>query len=234
MRFTYTISTGLLVSLIFFAYLSLLAMPTVFINYHIFLYILIGFITILFSSIIALIISNKKIRRIIYSHYKIETANDLWRTEEFNNMQSQILINYLKRKKLYTAEKLKLLVVLLDKEIGRSKSPSFLASGAFLALFAPIWLQYIIGIFKFLDNLGFNYTSLFVFVSIFPIIFIAICIGTFKKLINFFQDFFMIEINIKKKFILHIENIQLRFNEEERNEMKVSLKRSKKVEIVIK
>lgn len=234
MRFTYTISTGLLVFLIILAYLSLLAMPTVFINYHIFLYILIAFITILFFSTIALIISNKKIRSIIYNHYKIKTANDLWRTEDFNNMQSQILINYLKRKKLYTPEKLKLLVELLNKEVERSKSPSLLAQGAFLALFTPIWLQYIIGIFKLIDNWSFNYISLFVLVSTIPIIFITICIGTFKRLIHFFQGFFMIEINIKKKFILHIENIQLRFNEEERNEINVSLKRSKRIGIIIK
>ncbi|MDR6777161.1 MULTISPECIES: hypothetical protein [Paenibacillus] len=228
MRITYTISTGLLVFLIFFAYLSLLVMPTVLINYYILLYTFIGFITILFSSIIALFINNKKAQRILYNHYKIEAASGIWRTEDFNNMQSQILINYLKRKNLYTAEKLKLLVKLLDKEIERSKSPSFLATGAFLALFAPIWLQYIITIFKKIEKWEFSDVSLFVLISISSIIFIAVCIGTFKRVLHIAQEFFMIEVNIKKNFILHVENILLRFSEEEQNEISFSLQRSRK------
>ncbi|KJD38585.1 hypothetical protein QD46_18135 [Paenibacillus polymyxa] len=228
MRITYFICTGLIVFLIFFAYLSLLVMPTVFINYYILLYTFIGFITILFSSIIALFIYNKKAQCILYNHYKIEVASGIWRTEDFNNMQSQILINYLKRKNLYTAEKLKLLVKLLDKEIERSKSPSFLATGAFLALFAPVWLQYIITVFKKIEKWKFSDVSLFVLISILSIIFIAVCIGTFKKVLHIAQEFFIIEVNIKKNFILHVENILLRFNEEEQDGMSLSLQRSRK------
>lgn len=168
---------------------------------------------ILVLSILVISIFNTKAKKILNNHYSIQIKKGVWRTKQFENMQRQFLIEYLKSKELYTEEKLDLLIKILEKEVARSKIPTFLAPGAFLALFIPVWSQYAIFFFKALDSTKFNEsTSLFVTFTLVAL-FISVCIGTFKAMFSLVEDFFMIEINIKKRFLEKIEDVLLFYND---------------------
>ncbi|MGO4789548.1 hypothetical protein AB4124_19275 [Paenibacillus sp. 2KB_20] len=168
---------------------------------------------ILILSILIVNIFNEKAKRILNNHYSIQVKKGGWRTEQFENMQRQFLIEYLRSKGLYSEEKLDFLTKLLEKEIVRSKPPTFLAPGAFLALFIPVWSQYAIFFFKAFDSTKFNEsTSVFVTFTLVAL-FISVCIGTFKAIFSLVEDFFMIEINIKRRFLEKIEDVLLFYND---------------------
>ncbi|MFL0375441.1 hypothetical protein ACH0BY_16045 [Paenibacillus amylolyticus] len=168
---------------------------------------------ILILSILVVSIFNGKAKKILKNHYSIQVKKGGWRTDQFENMQRQFLTEYLKSKGLYSKEKLDLLIKILEKEIARSKSPTFLAPGAFLALFIPVWSQYAIFFFKAFDSTRLNEsTSVFVTFTLVAL-FISVCIGTFKAMFSLVEDFLMIEINIKKRFLEKIEDALLFYND---------------------
>ncbi|MFE0557020.1 hypothetical protein ACFW1P_13965 [Paenibacillus sp. NPDC058910] len=168
---------------------------------------------ILILSVLIISIFDTKAKRILNNHYSIKVKKGGWRTEQFENMQRQFLIEYLKSKELYSEEKLNLLIKILEKEIVRSKLPTFLAPGAFLALFIPVWSQYAIFFFKAFDSTEFNEsTSVFVTFTLVAL-FISMGIGTFKAMFSLVEDYFMIEINIKKRFLEKVEDALLFYND---------------------
>lgn len=168
---------------------------------------------ILILSILVISFFNTKAKRILNNHYSIQVKKGGWRTEQFEDMQRKFLSEYLKSKGLYSEEKLNLLIKILEKEIVRSKPPTFLAPGAFLALFIPVWSQYAVFFFKAFDSTKFNEsTSVFVTFTVVAL-FISVCIGTFKAMFSLVEDFFMIEINIKKRFLEKVEDALLFYND---------------------
>ncbi|WP_058304427.1 RNA-dependent RNA polymerase family protein [Gorillibacterium timonense] len=167
---------------------------------------------ILILSILVISFFNTKAKRILNNHYSIQVKKGGWRTEQFEDMQRKFLSEYLKSKGLYSEEKLNLLIKILEKEIVRSKPPTFLAPGAFLALFIPVWSQYAVFFFKAFDSTKFN-ESTSVFVTFTVALFISVCIGTFKAMFSLVEDFFMIEINIKKRFLEKVEDALLFYND---------------------
>jgi hypothetical protein len=232
MKPIYTLSTYLLILLLISGYVTVLTAPLIIVGIKIVYSVSILFGLALGLSILVINIISKKAKQIIRAHYTIDVKKGIWRTAEFDTLQIQLLINYLKSKGVYSKEKLESLIKLLEKEIERSKTPSFLAPSIFLALFIPAWSQYVIFLFKGIEGHRTSEAILLIAALVLTIFFIALSVGTFKKIVHFAEDFFMIERNIKKKFLIKIEDLLLRYCDDEeannRRESSLILVRSKR------
>jgi hypothetical protein len=109
---------------------------------------LIPFVYILVITIAMVFLLNTKAKKIVRKKFKLRIKGFSWRNDEFDRIQSNILIEHLKVKNLYKEEKLKQLIDLIYKDIERKKLPSLIAPTIFISLFVPIWVQYLTIVFK--------------------------------------------------------------------------------------
>lgn len=91
---------------------------------------------------------NKRAKKILKSKYKIFVTTKTWRTIEFDKLQTKKLMEYLELQQLNTPTKVTKLIEILNKDIERRKIPSLITPGVLLALFIPIWVQYLMVSFK--------------------------------------------------------------------------------------
>ncbi|WP_131724737.1 hypothetical protein [Paenibacillus solani] len=217
MKLTYSLNTYLLIVLLSSGYLMIFTLPLLIIGIEVAKYFTIVFVVALFLSILIVANISRRAKVVLRKHYGIDVKKGIWRTADFDTMQTQMLITYLESKNVYSKEKLEKMIIFLEKEIQRSKTPSFLAPSIFIALFIPAWSQSIIFLFKGIKNDDINQVILLIAALMGVSFFIALAVGTYKKIIHMGQDFFMIESNIKKKFLLEIEDLILKLPDVEAN-----------------
>ncbi|GED60811.1 hypothetical protein ABER61_24235 [Brevibacillus formosus] len=213
-KITYTFSAIMLILLILTGYLAIITVPLVFISIWIFSSIVVLFLATLAVTIITVSILDLKAKDVVRRRYSIRPKKGMWRTEEFNRIQDQIFVDYLKEKGLYTSDKLELLIKYIDKDIERSKLPPLVAPGIFIALFVPIWSQYVILLFKKIASNNAEETLLLIVFLALGILFIAICVGFFKRISNFILDNLIVNVNIKKRLLEKLEDSLIKFRDE--------------------
>ncbi|MFD1886952.1 hypothetical protein [Paenibacillus wenxiniae] len=217
MKARYRFANIMVVLLSVSTYLLVIAIPSAIINYKIIKIIGCIYAFILILSIVAVGLFDYSARKIIYKKYKIRSSDGAWRPQEFNKMQTEMIIDYLKTQKVYTEEKLERLAANLKDSIERKKSPSIWVAGVFLALFTPLWNQYMTYIFKMTDGVSWIDVSITVLVTSTGIGLFSLFIGGIKKIIFVLQDLFLMENQsvIGIKLLEHIQSIQLAYEEPE-------------------
>lgn len=215
MKLQYTLANVMTVLLFLSAYSIVIIIPTAFINTSIIKTAVLCYGVILLLTVVILVWFNFSARKIIFDRYKIRSSSGIWRPSEFDEMQTKMLISYLKIQKVYTKEKMGYLITNLQDSIKRKKSPSIWVAGVFLALFTPLWNQYMTYTFKFADESNWKDVSIFVLVVSIIIAFVSLTVGGFKKIFFFLQDIVMSEHHsiVSTKLLEHIQSIQLMYQE---------------------
>lgn len=93
-----------------------------------------------------LTINSKAKKKVL--EYGIQPAGFLWKTDGYKSYQVDLLQGFLTNHNIQSEAKIKLLIDYLYKEIEDNKLPSFVTPSAFLALFVPLWIQFITYVFK--------------------------------------------------------------------------------------
>ncbi|WP_256022729.1 hypothetical protein [Paenibacillus kribbensis] len=118
------------------------------------------------------------------------------------------------RNHLYTENKIKLLMVGLEKEIEKNKFPSLINPGIFISLFVPIWIQYLTFKYKTITTEE-QAISMLLF-SAFLILMIIILVNVIKRFSNELKELIYIDDNMYKKMLLEkLEDTLLRYKEDE-------------------
>lgn len=117
-------------------------------------------------------IFNYYAKKVVKQRYNIVAQGFLWCGPEYEVMRINLLKQYLKKEKLLTESKIKLLVDLFYKESESKKFSGFLTAGVFLALFVPLWSQFLGWIYQEAKNFEqvVEVTLVFLFVIVMIII----------------------------------------------------------------
>lgn len=113
---------------------------------------LLSFVYLFIMNLAMVFILNIRAKKVVRKKFKMRKKGFSWRTDEFDRIQSNILIEHLREKKLYKEEKLKQLIDLIYKDIERRKLPSLIAPTIFISLFVPIWVQYLTIVFREMNS----------------------------------------------------------------------------------
>ncbi len=126
----------------------------------------------------------------------------------------ELIKEHLNRNHLYTENKIKLLMVGLEKEIEKNKFPSLINPGIFISLFVPIWIQYLTFKYKTITTEE-QAISMLLF-SAFLILMIIILVNVIKRFSNELKELIYIDDNMYKKMLLEkLEDTLLRYKEDE-------------------
>lgn len=120
-------------------------------------YKLYGSATLLFSLItiagfcgfLGININSKKV---LDTRYKIVVNDFIWRVESFEIKRSEILVEYLCTQHLFNSKSINLIIDLLKKESEKRKSSPFIKSGIILFFLGPVWVQFIIVLYKYAND----------------------------------------------------------------------------------
>lgn len=82
-----------------------------------------------------------------------------------------------------------------------------------LALFVPVWIQYVTFVFKEIDSKNFEMAFKTTISFSLLVVGFTLCIGFFKRMSGIIQEEFISEISFKKGLLLKLENILLQFPE---------------------
>ncbi|MGR6129211.1 hypothetical protein [Paenibacillus sp. SER-28] len=96
----------------------------------------------------AAFVFNKKAKVIIKERYGIQSKKGAWQTEEFFQYQFKCFQSQLVSFNLYHVGKIEFLITLIEKEISRRKPKEYIASGVYITLFVPLWVQFLAAIYK--------------------------------------------------------------------------------------
>lgn len=131
---------------------------------------------------------NAKCKKINREKYGIESDGYIWRDVAFEEMQVELLLKYLGRNNLDTEGQIKYLISLAYKEADKKKYSGFIWPGVSLALFIPIWTQFVSNGFERASNPqdSLNIAGSFVSVSIF----VLFCLAVLKYSIEEFRKAF--------------------------------------------
>lgn len=229
MKIQYMLINVFVLLLLFSTYSIFVAIPIGIINFELLKVVIIIFVCILITSLALLKWFTHSAGRIIFKRYGIQSTTGGWRPKEFDDMQTKMLTEYLKNQKLYTSEKLETLVTNLKDLIERKKSPSIWVAGVFLALFTPLWNQYMMYLFKMAEIKNWLNVSEVVLIASLGIGFFSLYVGGFKKMLFFVQDLFMTESHsiLGAKLLEHIQSLQLVYEDPKNSK---NLKESEKSE----
>lgn len=210
MKSTRSLSICLMFLLMLSGYLLIFTLPFDVIGVKVARYISVVFAIVYFLSALVTYNIGRRAKVILKNRYSIKVEKGIWRTTEFDFMQTQMLKSYLGSKNVYTKEKLERIMIFLEKEIERSKIPTFLAPSIFIAMFIPAWAQYIIFLFKGIEDNNFDEASTLIVILIGVCVFIALAVGTYKKFLHLGEEYLMSERYVKKELLLKIEELLLR------------------------
>lgn len=175
---------------------------------------LIFFIFILLILIFLVSSMNKKAKKIAKQRYNINPNGWSWRTPDFEELQIELMREYLKKNHLYTENKIKLLILGLEKDIEKNKLPSLVNPGIFISLFVPIWIQYLTFRYKMITTEE-HAISMLLF-SALLILIIIIFVNFLKRASNELKELFLVDDSMYKKMLLEkLEDTLLRYNDEE-------------------
>ncbi|WP_072335558.1 MULTISPECIES: hypothetical protein [unclassified Paenibacillus] len=158
---------------------------------------------------------NSKAKKIVRKKFRFRNKGFSWRTDEFEKMQSRILIDHLREKKLYKEEKLKQLIDLCYKEIERKKLPSLIAPTIFISLFVPIWVQFLTILFK---ETSISERAFPLAVSITLLLIVIMISITISKWIikEMFEFVWISESQLKKNLVHRLEELLIEIEEDEK------------------
>lgn len=217
MKTTYFVSLVLLFAL---TLITVRLIWNVFLFYHLntdILSSLLSFAFTLLLNIVMVFILNTKAKKVVKKKFNIRKKGFLWRTDEFDRIQSNILIKHLKEKKLYKEEKIKQLIDLIYKDIERKKLPSLIAPTIFISLFVPIWVQYITIVFRELKD---SQSATMMAGSITLLLVLVMISITLSKwmLKGTFEYVWMGESLLRRNFANKLEEILLEYEEDAEEE----------------
>ncbi|MEJ8304009.1 hypothetical protein [Saccharibacillus sacchari] len=156
---------------------------------------------------------NEKAKWILKHQYGMGTIKGIWRTPEYENLQADLLKDYLNEHHLYTDEKLKLLIEGYENETRKNKYPVLLNSGIVISLSVPLWIQYVTFIFRSVTTLE-EATRVLINGIIFVLIVIAL-IGFTKWFFGEFHEAFLFgEKAHRKTLIEKLQDARLRYRKE--------------------
>ena len=144
---------------------------------------------------------------ILKNRYRIEHNEFIWANSLYYKLRKDLLIKYLKNKNVYTEKKLKGLIAIYFKDVEKKKYKGFINWGILLAIFIPLWAQFLAALFKVSANTLNDVLQ--VFFSILAIItFIFIMVSVMRSMLNdFIDDFINKESNRFKKLASMLEEI---------------------------
>lgn len=87
-------------------------------------------------------------KKIIKDKYNIKSDSYIWGGDSYYNLRKVRMITYLKSKNIYNGKKIKELIDICSKEIENQKKTGFINWGIFLAIFVPLWAQFLSVIFN--------------------------------------------------------------------------------------
>ncbi|MEW9702944.1 hypothetical protein, partial [Paenibacillus sp. SI8] len=168
------------------------------------------FITSILITIITITSLNNKVKKFVRRNYNLKPKKGLWRTQEFDDMQYNLLVEYLNKNNLYTEDKIKLLIDLLNKETERNKLPPLVIPSVVITFSVPIWIQYVTFIYKSLketEKLIASMTSFYLFALV---LLCAFLIGGGKRIIEELRDNGITVVSLNKGLIKKLEEVLLR------------------------
>jgi len=87
-------------------------------------------------------------KKITKDKYNIKSDSYIWGGDSYYNLRKDRMITYLKSKNIYNGKKVKELIDICNKEIENQKKTGFINWGIFLAIFVPLWAQFLSVIFN--------------------------------------------------------------------------------------
>lgn len=179
-----------------------------------------SFFILLSMSIAMLLLINSRAKKVVRKKFKIHIKGFSWRTDDFERIQSDILIGHLKVKKLYKEEKLKHLIELVYKDIERKKLPSLIAPTIFISLFVPFWVQFLTNVFKEVktSELAFSMATNFTLLLLLTMISTAISRWILKGM---FEFVWFSETLLRRNLVNILEEIMLEIEEDDNHQIAV-------------
>jgi hypothetical protein len=97
--------------------------------------------------VISFLIFNSNAKKQL-AKYGIQPEGFLWKSDRYTSYQVKLLQDFLEEHSIQSEAKIKLLIDYLYREAEHNKLPSFVTPSAYLALFIPLWIQFITFVFK--------------------------------------------------------------------------------------
>lgn len=146
-------------------------------------------------------------KKILKSKYNIKSNKLMWADKSYYNLRKQILTKYLINRNIFNEKKVRELIAICDKEAEKKKRGSSINWGILLAVFVPIWTQFLSVIFRASTN-NIN-DALKIFVNtLFIVIFIFIMLSAIKSMLqDILNDYINKESNGYKKLSNMLEDI---------------------------
>lgn len=177
-------------------------------RYYICAFMLFVFILAISSYMIHKLNFNSK--KVLAERYKIFVDKGIWRVESFEIVRSEIIIEYLCSQQLFNSKNINLIIQLLEKELKRRKIQSFIKPGFVLAFLTPIWVQFLLVLYKYANDPSSAF-SLMATISIL-VYFIIYFGGMARYLYSEIKDFLFSNDSIYiKDLIILLEDCLLRY-----------------------
>lgn len=178
----------------------------------------INFIQIILSilaTVIVLICSRRKhvkmFRMIFEERFNIKTKDYTSAKELLFEIQIHQIICYLKHHNVNSEFKIKTLFEMVNNEIGRKKLPVFIIPGLLLAMFIPIWSQFVRVFFDI--NQSANYYGIAAIVLVIVAFIISLIGGMYKTILDDInRSVFNRDIEKLKEILKLLQEVQLRYN----------------------
>ena len=146
-------------------------------------------------------------KNILESKHNIKSDNYIWAGSSYYGLRKSLLIKYLINKNIYTEKKIKELIDICNKEVEKKKRKGFINWGVLLAIFVPLWTQFLSAVFKVsASNIS---DTIQLFGSMLAIIlFIFLMISATKSILNdILNDFLNKESNGFSRLASALEDI---------------------------
>lgn len=156
---------------------------------------------------------NNQAKRILKQKYNIDPIGSSWRTEKFEEMQLDLIKEYLISASLYKEDKIKLLIEIIEKDIDRRKLSPLVTPGIFISLFVPIWIQYLVFKYKVIET---EVEATLMLLSGTLLIFtLIILVNVIKRFSSEIKEIIFTDDNIYKKTLLEkLEDILIDYKVE--------------------
>jgi hypothetical protein len=89
------------------------------------------------------LLTNHSAKNVLKNKHHVYPSGFPWAGSEYEKIRIRLLRDFLRNKNLLSMEKLKLMIELLYKRAEKSKPSGLIGAGLFLALFVPVWSEFI-------------------------------------------------------------------------------------------
>lgn len=150
--------------------------------------------------------TNHSAKKVLKRKYNITPEDFLWAGTAYNKMRLMLLKNYLNERNLLTKEKLELIIELLYKRSDNTKQSGLIGVGLFLALFIPVWSQFVGSLYRNSFPLDQALTLLGIIIVV-----LVIVIGFLKMIQSVILDFTARKRETMRNVATLLEEILLTF-----------------------